>query len=139
MYFYEAPPSEGEPDAPVDPDSGMALYCAGFWPAKGAEDPGNRSGGRDEMLRIADAWAACVAEPDARRADFVAEFDRIHALVREVFGEPTRTVRGVNGVVHAIWDRGVTALILAMEQMSYAPNDWIALRVAPGMGAGRIR
>lgn len=140
MYFYEAPPSGEDPGAVADPDSGMALFCAGFWPPDGAEDTGESDGpggDRDEMLRIADRWAACVAEPDARRAAFLAEYDRIHALVRDVFGEPTRTVRGVGGAVHTIWDRGVTALILIMEPcaMNHDATDWIALRLAPGMGA----
>ncbi len=139
MYFYEAPPSEKDPEPVVDPDSGMALFCAGFWPAGGEEDLGEPGpcDDRDEMLRMADEWAACVADPGARRAAFVAEYDRLHALVRDVLGEPTRTIRGAGGVVHTIWDRGVTALILITEPcaMNYEANDWIALRLAPGMGA----
>jgi hypothetical protein len=144
MYFDEAPPSEGDPD--VDPQSGMAMFCAGFWPPLGGDDTGeghsdNPYDSRNELLAIADEWAVCAAEPEARRADFTAEFDRIHALVRDVFGEPTRTIRGEHGAVHAVWERAAVSLILVMEPcaMNYEADDWIALRLAPAQGGNQVR
>ena len=135
MYFGEAPPSDE--DTKPDPYSRLELWCAAFWPAFGEEDTGERSDNPtdscNELLAIADEWAACAAEPDAKRTAFVAEFDRIRALVREVFGPPTRTVVGENGAVHAVWKRTAASLVLVMEpcEMNYEANDWIALRVTP--------
>jgi hypothetical protein len=127
----------------VHPMSGMQLFCAGFWPPNGAEDtggPGDPDSGqtdRRELLRTADEWAACVAEPTARRADFVAEYERIRALAQDLLGAPTRTLRGVPGVDRAIWDRAGMALVLAMgpDHRSYDACDWIALSVAPAVTA----
>jgi hypothetical protein len=141
MHFHEWPPSEGDPDGEVPPSSGVELFCAGFWPPHGAEDEGDQAAGdREELLRAADEWSVCRSAPTARRAEFVAEFERIHALVRKALGEPSRTLQIGDGAVRVIWEYRVMALILVMEPCaaSYGAHDWIALRVAPVRGNGDL-
>ncbi|GAA4605811.1 hypothetical protein GCM10023195_20430 [Actinoallomurus liliacearum] len=129
MYFYE----------PSDADSllnaGIALVCGSFWPPCGEDDTGVpdpfAAAGRDEFLNN-DEWAVWVTDPTARRAEFVAEFDRIEALARDVCGEPTRTLRDERGIA-SIWERGGAALSLMAEpnEWDYEAYDWITLRVIP--------
>ncbi|MEU6645284.1 hypothetical protein ABZ863_22370 [Saccharomonospora sp. NPDC046836] len=141
MYFHEWPPLAGESAADIDPASGVELFCAGFWPPRGAEDTGDadQSTDRNELLKAADEWAVCAANPSARRVEFAAEFERIHELIRETLGEPTRTVSEATAV-RAIWDRDVMALVLVQEPcaLDYEAYDWIALRVASRITNGRF-
>jgi hypothetical protein len=132
MFLYDPPPSETRPEEP-NPKSGMALFCASFWPGLGQEETDEPCSERDELLAFGKEGAAWIVEPEARRAAFIAEFDRIHALVRDLLGEPSRTMREERGVVRAFWDRGAMVLALIMEPNadSYEADDWLVLQVTP--------
>jgi hypothetical protein len=137
MFLYDPPPSEKSPEKEPFPWPGAALFCASFWPGCGEEDPGPLDPAsckeRDEVLAFGKEGAAWIVEPEARRAAFIAEFDRIHALVRDLLGEPSQTMREDDGVVRAIWDRGAMVLALVMEPNAdnYQMDDWLVLHVAP--------
>lgn len=132
MAFEEAPPSEQDAGGGVVlPESRMSLYCGFFWPPLGEDDL--EAGAGQDWEDGTDEYEAFILEPEGRRADFVAEYDRIGALVRDVLGEPTRTLRGTDGKIRAIWDRAVMALVLSINEnfWDYSVNDVITLSVAP--------
>lgn len=144
MELYDAPPAEGDPGVQVM--RGMALICAEYWPPLEMEDVWATDTGYhdsddwDAMRAFAEAGAAWTIEADARRADFVAEFDRIHGLVREIFGAPTQVLRGANDATRAVWDRGAAALTLIREAnaIDYETYDWLALEVLPREEVDRL-
>lgn len=137
MQLYDPPPSEDDGDP--GPMRGMALVCASYWPPLAFEDVWatdtgyHESDDWDAMRAFAEQGAAWTIEADARHPDFAAEFDRIHGLVRDILGVPTRVSRRAADTVWAVWDRGEAALTLIMEPnaIDYDTYEWLALQIVP--------
>lgn len=115
------------PDGGDSSESFIRLPCALFWPAFGAED----DGGSDEDDIDEDYPPAWRRHPDARRADFHAEYDRLGALLRDRLGEPDHVLVGEMDEYREIWRCGEAAVVLHRTDdiSSYSQYDVIMLCV----------
>lgn len=134
MHFFEREPAAGDEETL---STGIALYCGSCWPSYDPDEDEEEADDfsaaeRDDFVDAASDWAVWSVDAEARRDDFVAEFTRIEALVREVCGEPAATIRRDAGGA-TIWDRGATrlSLMISPNDLNYGADDWISLRVIP--------
>jgi hypothetical protein len=113
-------PGEGAGEAYV------LLPCALYWPAFGEEPEDD-----DEDDLDGDYGPQWSRRPEATRADFHAEFDRLGALIREELGEPDETGSADLDEHWETWRRkaGEIALRRTDDINSYSHYDVIALRV----------
>lgn len=132
MHFFEPGTPVGEE---YSPDAGIALFCGSLWPA---HDPGQDEGEAfpaadgDDFAESAGAFAVWSVDMQAHRDDFIAEFTRIEALLRDRCGEPSAVLRNETEAA-TTWDRGTARLCLMISpnEVNYGIDDWISLRVIP--------
>lgn len=134
MHLMEPGPA-GEDEETLT--TGIALFCGSFWPAYDPDEDEEEADefftvDRDYFVDAAGSRAVWSVDAEARRDDFMAEFTRIEALVREVCGEPAATIRRDAGGA-TVWDRGATglSLMISPNDLNYGGDDWISLRVIP--------
>ncbi|MEH0829829.1 MULTISPECIES: hypothetical protein [unclassified Micromonospora] len=127
---------EGEPSgwlvelgaAPPDPDVWVHLPCALYWPAFGAEEPDDPDDEDEHDEDLPPLWAR---QPDARRAKFHAERDRLAALITTRLGTPESVVTGAYDSYRAVWRRGDRALLLETTDdiHTYSHYDVLGIRL----------
>ena len=144
LYLGAPPPDEDSGEAGAVDHSWVALPFALLWPplvAEGIDDDGDDDEEEDEDDLDEDFSAEWTRYPDAGPAEFEAEFRRVRALVEDRIGPPTRTVGDITrGWVMEIWDRGMMALTLLIEDdiPSYSHYDHIALGIQSASSAGKL-
>lgn len=114
--------------APPDPDMWVHLPCALYWPAFGAEEPDNADDEDEYDEDMPPLWAR---RPDARRAEFHAERDRLAALITARLGTPEIVVTGAYDSYRAVWRRGDRALLLETTDdiHTYSHYDVLGIRL----------
>jgi hypothetical protein len=134
MHLFEPGPAAEDDETLA---TGIALFCGSFWPSYDPDEEEEEAddfsaADRDGFVDSASSRAVWSVDAEARRDDFVAEFTRVEALVRDVCGEPTATIRRDAGAA-TIWDRGATglSLMISPNDLNYGVDDWISLRVIP--------
>jgi hypothetical protein len=116
--------------APPDPDIWVHLPCALYWPPFGADE----SDGADEYgtdiydVGLPPLWKR---RPEARRAEYHAERDRLAALITARLGAPEIVVTGWFDSYRAVWRRGDRALLLeaADDIRTYSHYDVLGIRL----------
>lgn len=119
------PPTSGGPES-----SFVQLPCALFWPPFGAE-PEDVEGEEDDLDEEFSAdW---VRSPDARRAGFHADYDRLGALLRDELGEPEKIIEGSMDDRQEVWHRNGLQIVLHRSDdiNTYSHYDVINLRIGP--------
>jgi hypothetical protein len=111
--------------APPEPDMWVHLPCALFWPSFGKDQTG---GADEEDWDWPRLW---VQRPDARRAEFHAERDRLAALIGARLGAPEFVVTGGYDSYRAVWRQGDRALLLETgdDISSYSEYDVLGIRI----------
>ncbi|MEU6971390.1 hypothetical protein AB0A71_27340 [Kitasatospora aureofaciens] len=119
------PPVDGGPES-----SFVQLPCALFWPPFGAEpdDVDGEEGDLDEEFS-----ADWVRFPDAPRAEFHAEYDRLGALLRAELGEPSKVIPADMDDRQEVWHRNGLQIVLHRSDdiNTYSHYDVINLRIGP--------
>ncbi|MGW4032777.1 hypothetical protein ACWEFL_26330 [Streptomyces sp. NPDC004838] len=131
----------GDPPGIGVEDAHIRLPCALFWPAFGdeadiedEEDEGDDEGEEDDL--DGDYGPAWIRQPEATRAGFHAEYDRLGALIRAELGEPDETGSADMDEHWETWNRKAGEVVLERTDdiNSYSHYDVIALKVVMGSG-----
>ncbi|MEU5403298.1 hypothetical protein ABZ348_28860 [Streptomyces sp. NPDC005963] len=119
------------PDGPAGGAGFVQLPCALFWPAFG-EEPEEADPDDDDDLdeEYGSDWERF---PEATRADFHREYDRIGALLRAELGEPDASFGGELDEHREVWYcTGVQLELHRTDDLnSYSHYDVILVRIAP--------
>ncbi|MFE3017496.1 hypothetical protein [Streptomyces sp. NPDC059256] len=121
----------GAPDGPAGGAGFVQLPCALFWPAFGEEPEDAEPDESDDL--DADYGPDWERFPEATRADFHREYDRIGALLRAELGEPDESFDGEMDERREVWYcTGVQLELHRTDDLnSYSHYDVILVRIAP--------
>jgi hypothetical protein len=142
FMLYLGPP-------PPDRLMSIVLPCALSWPTFGDEDEDDPDPDEDDDLEDDDLEDDDVGDdeddldldygsdwirfPDAGRAQFLAERDRIEQLIQLRLGEPDEASDLPDGISSRMWRRGAMAIELLVDDdlNSYSHYDLLAIAVGP--------